>query len=69
MGKDPTKGFGIYNLKEYADIWNSICDKAAKQFGYLGSNKKTPSVDLNNPRCTKAVHCIRSNKLPDRIQF
>ena len=39
MGKDPTKGFGIYNLS---------------------SNKKTPSVDLNNPRCTKAVHCIRA---------
>lgn len=60
MGKDPTKGFGIYNLKEYADIWNTICDKATKQFGYLGSNKKASSVDLNNPRCTKAVHCIRA---------
>lgn len=61
-GKDPTKSFGIYNLQEVVDKWNTIADKASKLWEYDKLDKKHPIIDLNNPRCIKAISNI-SNKL------
>lgn len=59
LHKDPTKLFYKYDLHSLTDRWNVIVDKATKVFGYNKVGKKTPFVDLNNPRCMKAVDTIR----------
>lgn len=64
LGKDPTYGFGIYNLQDLSDKWDKVLDDATKFYGYDKSDKKSPDADLNNIRCTKAIHAIRS-KLAD----
>lgn len=59
MHVDPTDAFSTYNLNQITEMWNKIVDSASVCFGYDKKDKKTPSVDLNNPRCTKAVDVIR----------
>lgn len=59
MHKNPTKAFHVYNLKEVSDSWGKIVDKASSFYGYDKENRHSPSVDLNNLRCTKAVDNIR----------
>lgn len=57
--KDPTDLFHTYNLYDITIKWNEIVDKATEVFGYNKVSKKTPSVNLNNPRCIKAIDAIR----------
>lgn len=64
LHKDPTDLFSTYNLQAISDKWSEIVDKASVCFGYDKSDKKTPSVDLNNLRCTKAAKAIM-DKLAD----
>lgn len=58
LHKDPTDLFSTYDLHALSDRWSEVVDKATTFFGYDKSDKKTPSVDLNNPRCTKATNTI-----------
>ena len=62
--KDFTDAFSVYDLHELTLNWDKIVDKATVFYGYDKVDKKTPSVDLNNIRCTKAVNAIRK-KLAD----
>jgi hypothetical protein len=64
LHKDPTDLFSVYNLNNLSNRWSEIVDKATECFGYNKNDKKTPSVDLNNLRCIKAVDVIRA-KLAD----
>lgn len=64
LHKDPTDLFSVYNLNNLSNRWSEIVDKATVCFGYNKNDKKTPSVDLNNLRCIKAVDAIRA-KLAD----
>ena len=64
LHKDPTDLFSVYNLNNLSNRWSEIVDKATECFGYNKNDKKTPSVDLNNLRCIKAVDAIRA-KLAD----
>lgn len=59
MKINPTDTFSTYNLNHITDSWNNIVDNASVCFGYDKEDKRHPSVDLNNPRCTKAVDIIR----------
>lgn len=59
LHKDPTELFHTYNLHDVTARWSSIVDKASEVFGYNKVSKKTPSVDLNNPRCMMAIDAIR----------
>lgn len=63
-GKDPTKGFGIFNIQELADRWDKVLDDATRFYGYDKGDKKSPDADLNNIRCINAIGAIRS-KLSD----
>ncbi len=58
LHKDPTDIFATYDLHALSDRWSEIVDKATVHFGYDKIDKKTPSVDLNNPRCIKAANAI-----------
>ena len=62
--KDFTDVFSVYDLHELTLNWDKIVDTATVFYGYDKVDKKTPSVDLNNIRCTKAVNAIRK-KLAD----
>lgn len=62
--KDPTTSFNRYNLQDTLDKWDSIIDSASTMWGYDKYDKKHPRVNLNNPRCIKAINNIR-NKLLD----
>lgn len=62
--KDPTTSFNIYNLQDTLDKWDSIISSASAMWGYDKYDKKHPRVNLNNPRCIKAINNIR-NKLLD----
>lgn len=56
---DPTSAFHLYNLKEITEDWDKILDAATSIFGYDKKSKKVELVNLNNPRCTKALITIR----------
>ena len=60
MHIDPTELFRVYDLHDITDRWDVILDRAAHFFGYDKTGKKGESVDLNNPRCIKAVDAIRT---------
>jgi hypothetical protein len=64
LHKDPTVLFSTYDLHSLSEKWSEVVDKATECFGYNKNDKKTPSVDLNNLRCIKAVDAIRA-KLAD----
>lgn len=59
MKKDPTDTFQVYNIKAINDSWEVICKKAVEFWGYTENTKKHPFLDLNNPRCLKAVRNLR----------
>ena len=58
MHIDPTELFGTYDLHGIAERWIKIVDKATVFFGYDKVGKKEVEVDLNNPRCKKAIDAI-----------
>lgn len=64
MKKDYTELFYTYDLQGLADSWEKIVDKATVHYGYDKENKKVGTVNLNNPRCIKAIDAIRK-KLAD----
>lgn len=64
LHKDPTELFATYDLHGLSKRWSEVVDNATVCFGYDKVDRKTHSVDLNNPRCIKAVNAIR-DKLSD----
>lgn len=59
MHKDVAIAFHTYDLQDIVKRWEEIVDKATVFFGYDKMGKKDIVVDLNNPRCCKAIDCIR----------
>lgn len=64
MKKDYTEIFHVYDLQGITNSWEKIVDKATVHYGYDKDNKKVDNVNLNNPRCIKAIDAIR-RKLAD----
>lgn len=62
--KDYTEIFRTYDLHIISDSWEKVVDKATVHYGYDKDNKKVDNVNLNNPRCIKAIDAIRK-KLAD----
>lgn len=56
---DPTRLFNTYNLKPASEAWDKIVNSATVFFGYDKKGKHEENVDLNNPRCMKAIDAIR----------
>ena len=53
--KDPTEVFKVYNLQGILDEWEKkVANKAVAEL-----KCKKGVIDLNNPRCIKAIHKIR----------
>lgn len=59
LGKDPEQIFRKFNMQSIADDWEKLVDRATKFFGYNKLEKNEDPVDLNNPRCIKAIDSIR----------
>lgn len=60
MHVDPTELFSTYDLHGITERWIKIVDKATVFFGYDKVGKKEVEVDLNNPRCMKAIDAIKA---------
>ena len=59
LGKNPVKLFKVFNMQGVVDTWEKVVDNATVFFGYEKAGKKDAVVDLNNPRCIKAIDGIR----------
>lgn len=59
LGKDPEQIFRMFNLQKTVEDWEKLVDRATKFFGYNKMSKHEEEVDLNNPRCIKAIDSIR----------
>lgn len=57
-GRDMSKVFDVYDIQNLVDRWHKVTDEAAAFYGYDKTDRKSPSVDLNNPRCIKDIKAI-----------
>lgn len=59
LGIDPEQIFMKFNMQKTVEDWDKLVDRATKFFGYNKKSKHEDDVDLNNPRCIKAIDAIR----------